>query len=230
MSPDHALTDGQTLAALLDKIAGEIVLAFSYQAEDVVLLHLLQTHAAHRPVSVFTLETGKLFPETAAYHAEIEAFFGLVIHRYTPEATAVAALESTLGEWGMRHSLANRQHCCAVRKVAPLKRALAGKSAWLTGQRAAQSITRAGLQILEYDANNGLIKLNPLVAWSEEAVFAHARKHALPLHPRYAQGFRSIGCAPCTRAVAPDEELRAGRWWWENPEHKECGLHMRPKA
>ncbi|MDR1648029.1 MAG: phosphoadenylyl-sulfate reductase [Zoogloeaceae bacterium] len=230
MSIDRALTDGQTLAAILDKIAGDVVLAFSYQAEDVVLLHLLQTHAARRPVAVFTLETGKLFLETAAYHAEVEAFFGLVIHRYTPDAAAVAALESALGEWGMRHSLENRQRCCGVRKVAPLKIALRGKSAWITGQRAAQSVTRARLQNLEYDADNGLIKLNPLAAWSEKAVFTYAQKHALPLHPLYAQGFRSIGCAPCTRAVAPDEDLRAGRWWWENPEHKECGLHMRPSA
>ena len=229
MSTDHALADGLALAAILEKIAGDVALAFSHQAEDVVVLHLLKAHA-RRPVDVFTLDTQKFFPETESYHAAVERFFGLEIRRVLPEAVEVASLEADLGTWGMRHSLENRHRCCNVRKVAPLKTALAGKSAWITGLRAAQSVTRTELQRLEYDETHRLIKINPIASWSEQQVFDLIAREKLPLHPLYDQGFRSIGCAPCTRAVGPDEDLRAGRWWWENPEHKECGLHLRPSG
>ena len=117
-----------------------------------------------------------------------------------------------------------------MRKLEPLGRALAGKSAWITGLRAAQSPTRRDLQVLEYDKAHGLIKINPLVDWSDEELASYAARHQLPLHPLYEQGFTSIGCAPCTRAIKPGEDIRAGRWWWENPEHKECGLHLKEKA
>ncbi|MDR2637755.1 MAG: phosphoadenylyl-sulfate reductase [Zoogloeaceae bacterium] len=219
--------DGLILADILDALAGDVALAFSHQAEDVVVLHLLKTHA-RRPVEVFTLDTQKLFPQTEAYHAAVERFFALSIHRVLPAPEEIGPLEADLGPWGMRHSLENRHRCCDTRKVAPLKRALAGKSAWITGLRAAQSVTRTALQRLEYDETHRLIKINPIASWSEQEVFDYVACHGLPLHPLYGEGFRSIGCAPCTRAVGPDEDLRAGRWWWENPEHKECGLHLRP--
>jgi len=227
MTKDYALADGLLLAALLEKIAGDVAFAFSHQAEDVVVLHLLKTHA-RRPFTVFTLDTQKLFPETESYHADVERFFGLEIRRMLPDPAEVEALETELGAWGMRHSLENRHRCCHVRKVVPLQKALAGKSAWITGLRAAQSVTRTQLQRLEYDEAHQLIKINPIASWSEQQVFDTIARHSLPLHPLYGAGFRSIGCAPCTRAVGADEDLRAGRWWWENPEHKECGLHLRP--
>ena len=160
----------------------------------------------------------------------MEKFFGITIKRYGPEAGAAADLEEKLGPWGIRESLENRQLCCRVRKLEPLGRALAGKSAWITGLRAAQSPTRRDLQVLEYDKAHGLIKINPLVDWSDEELASYAARHQLPLHPLYEQGFTSIGCAPCTRAIKPGEDIRAGRWWWENPEHKECGLHLKEKA
>ncbi|GHU33134.1 phosphoadenosine phosphosulfate reductase [Betaproteobacteria bacterium] len=218
--------DSAFLSGILEKIAGDVALAFSYQAEDVVALHLARAQTV-RPVQVFTLDTGRLFPETNAYHAELEAFFGIDIQRYIPDEPDVRALEKRLGEWGMRHSLENRHDCCRVRKVDPLRRALQGKSAWITGLRAAQSVTRTNLQKLEFDDNNGLIKINPLADWSDERLFDYISRCHLPLHPLYAKNFKSIGCAPCTRAVEPHEDIRAGRWWWENPEHKECGLHLK---
>jgi phosphoadenosine phosphosulfate reductase len=127
----------------------------------------------------------------------------------------------------MRESLDNRHLCCHVRKVEPLHRALKGKSAWITGLRAAQSVTRSELQVVEYDEKLNLFKINPIAFWSDEELFGYIKKHNLPLNPLYKQGFKSIGCKPCTRAVSEGEDVRAGRWWWENPEHKECGLHIR---
>jgi len=215
------------LRTIVDKITGTIALSFSYQAEDVAALRLLvDAHVVN--LEVFTLDTLKLFPETVAYHDEVERFFGVPIHKYTPAPAAVVALEHDLGDaWGMRESLEKRHLCCQVRKVEPLARALRGKSAWVTGLRRAQSVTRAALPPLEYDEQYELFKINPLYAWSDAELAAFIAQHKLPLHPLYAQGFSSIGCEPCTRAVQPGEDIRAGRWWWENPEHKECGLHVK---
>jgi phosphoadenosine phosphosulfate reductase len=220
------MPDITALQNILASIKGPIALAFSHQAEDAVALHLA-ARCGTEGLEVFTLDTGKLFPETLAYHEEAEKFFGLRIKKYSPEAGEAEELERALGEWGMRESLENRRRCCAVRKVAPLQRALKGKSAWITGLRAAQSVTRAGLGILEYDGKNGLIKINPLADWTDEDVSAYIKEHHLPLNPLYAKGFKSIGCRPCTRAVEDGEDIRAGRWWWENPEHRECGLHVK---
>jgi phosphoadenosine phosphosulfate reductase len=220
------MPDVNPLAGILDKIAGPVALAFSYQAEDVAALHLA-LGCAREPPEVFTLDTGKLFPETLAYHGAVEKFFGITIARFFPCAGEAEKLEGELGEWGMRESQEKRRLCCRVRKVEPLRRALEGKSAWITGLRAAQSVTRSGLGVLEYDDKNGLIKINPLAAWTEGELFGYVERHRLPLNPLYARGFKSIGCAPCTRAVGEGEDIRAGRWWWENPEHRECGLHRR---
>lgn len=210
----------------LCEVKGSITLAFSHQAEDVVVLDLLLKHYP-RSFEVFTLETGKLFTQTLAFHEEVERFFNLTIQKYHPSPKALLELERELGEWGMRESLENRHRCCRVRKIEPLKEALKGKSAWVTGLRAEQSITRAELKSVEFDETFDLLKFNPLSTWSETEVFEYIKEHALPLHPLYAEGYRSIGCSPCTRAIEAGEELRAGRWWWENPEHKECGLHLK---
>ena len=219
----------EELGEVLGDIQGKIALAFSYQAEDMAVLDLL-AGLGLRGLEVFTLDTGKSFPETESYHEEVERFFHIAIERYRPDSGALEVLEEKLGEWGIRESLENRRFCCRVRKVEPLGRALAGKSAWITGLRAAQSVTRTGIGVREYDDDHEMIKINPLFDWSDEDLADYIRGRGLPLHPLYEQGFRSIGCAPCTRAVRPGEDIRAGRWWWENPDHKECGLHSRPKA
>ncbi|MDR3114514.1 MAG: phosphoadenylyl-sulfate reductase [Treponema sp.] len=216
------------IPGILDRIKGPIALAFSYQAEDVAALHLLLRYTPKSlELEIFTLDTLKLFPETQGYHEKVEAFFRISIKKYYPLPDEAQKLEEQLGAWGMRGSLEDRHACCHVRKVNPLRQALAGKSAWVTGLRAAQSLTRKGLQILEYDEEHRLLKINPLVSWTDQDVADYLHTHDLPLHPLYAQGFKSIGCAPCTRPVREGEDSRAGRWWWENPEHKECGIHLK---
>jgi phosphoadenosine phosphosulfate reductase len=216
------------LEKILEKITGPVGVAFSYQAEDVAVLGLLADIAGNlrNRIEVFTLDTLKSFPETAEYHAQTEAFFGVTIRKYRAEDSAIRELERTLGgESAVRESLENRLLCCKVRKVIPLTCALRGKTAWITGMRAAQSVTRAGLSILEWDDIHSLIKINPLADWSDADLDACIAERGIPLHPLYARGFKSIGCTPCTRAVQPGEDIRAGRWWWENPDCKECGIH-----
>ena len=216
-----------SLETILENITGPVALAFSYQAEDAAVLHLLlQSEKLRKRLSVFTLDTLKLFPETIAYHEQAESFFGILIQRYSAAEADIRNLEKELGgELGMRDSLEKRQLCCKVRKVFPLREALHHKSAWITGMRAAQSVTRAGLPVLEWDRENNLIKINPIADWTDGDLDGYIKQHGIPLHPLYDQGFKSIGCAPCTRAVQPGEDIRAGRWWWEKSECKECGLH-----
>jgi phosphoadenosine phosphosulfate reductase len=217
------------LSRLLKTIRGPVALAFSYQAEDTAALHLLLQCGAG-DLEVFTLDTRKLFPETAEYHRELEGFFNIKIRKYYPGPEEEKKLEDELGEWGMRESLEKRHRCCDIRKVRPLQRVLAGKNAWVTGLRSAQSVTRSDLKVLEWDEKFGLVKINPLADWSDADLSAYIGKYRIPLNPLYAKGFKSIGCAPCTRAVREGEDIRAGRWWWENPEHKECGLHLKEKT
>jgi phosphoadenosine phosphosulfate reductase len=240
-SPDKTSPDGPApcwnktagaLERILESVRGPVALAFSYQAEDAAALHLLlQCNSGSKggisDLEVFTLDTHKLFPEIAAYHQALEAFFGIPIRAYQPDPTEEKDLEAKLGEWGMRDSLENRHLCCDVRKVHSLQKILATKNAWVTGLRASQSVTRSDVKMLEYDEQFNLIKINPLYNWSEEDLGAYTQKYKLPVNPLYAKGFKSIGCAPCTRPVKDGEDIRAGRWWWENPEHKECGLHRK---
>jgi phosphoadenosine phosphosulfate reductase len=236
MSSESAKFDrrAEALSRIIRALRPPVALAFSYQAEDAAVLHLLLRAGVliagdGEPVvtEVFTLDTRRLFPETAAYHREVERFFNIDIRRYYPDPEEEKALEAELGEWGMRESLEKRRRCCDVRKVRPLERALAGKSAWITGLRAAQSVTRSGIKFLEYDEQFGLIKINPLADWSDGDLALYIEGFGLPLNPLYGRGFKSIGCAPCTRAVSEGEDIRSGRWWWELPGHKECGLHSR---
>lgn len=205
----------------------DLALACSFSLEDAVLLHQL---VAIRPdVRVFALDTGRLDPETYECAEQLRRRYGVRIEWYFPARAAVEELERSKGLFSFRESLENRRECCAIRKVEPLHRALEYLRGWITGQRREQSQTRAALEVVEADGSHpGLVKLNPLAAWTLEDVWSFTRQHQIPYNRLYDQGYASIGCAPCTRAIQPGDDQRAGRWWWENPEHKECGLHLRP--
>ncbi|MES2152840.1 MAG: phosphoadenylyl-sulfate reductase [Pseudomonadota bacterium] len=200
------------------------VFASSLAAEDMVLTDLILK--AGLPIGIFSLETGRLHPETLAVIDKVKATYGYDVQLYRPQAEAVDAYVAQNGLNAFYDSIEMRKECCRIRKVEPLGRALAGNKAWITGQRRAQSATRAELHIEEHDAAHGMTKFNPLADWSEQDVWNYIRDHQVPYNALHDQGFPSIGCAPCTRAIEPGEDVRAGRWWWENPDTKECGLHM----
>jgi phosphoadenosine phosphosulfate reductase len=213
--------------ATLERIAAEFspaVFASSLAAEDMVLTDLILK--AGLPIGIFSLETGRLHPETLAVLGDVKATYGYDVKLYKPQTEAVDAYVAQNGLNAFYDSVEMRRECCRIRKVEPLGRALAGNKAWVTGQRRAQSTTRAELAIEEDDAAHGMTKFNPLADWSEEDVWNYIRANKVPYNALHDQGFPSIGCAPCTRAVQPGEDVRAGRWWWENPDSKECGLHM----
>ena len=205
---------------------GIVKLACSFSVEDTVIIDMI--HKEGLPIGIFALDTGRLNEETYEVADAISERYGFRIDWYFPKNDAVEKLEREKGLYSFRESLANRHECCGIRKVVPLGRALDGLAGWVTGLRREQSVTRTDLAAIEIDENHGgILKINPLLEWSEEQVWEYAKAHRVPVSRLYAQGYRSIGCAPCTRAVAPGEHARAGRWWWENPEHKECGLHRR---
>ena len=213
--------------ATLARIAADFspaVFASSLAAEDMVLTDLILK--AKLPIGIFTLETGRLHPETLAVLGQVKARYGVDIAQYKPEAAAVDAYVTANGINAFYNSIELRRECCRIRKVEPLGRALAGNKAWITGQRRAQSTTRADLAVQEDDPAHGMIKFNPLADWSEQDVWDYIRANEVPYNALHDQGYPSIGCAPCTRSVQPGEDVRAGRWWWENPDSKECGLHM----
>lgn len=213
------------LRAGLDAVTGPVALACSFSREDIVLIDLLQHY---REVRVFALDTGRLNEETLEIAETIRLRYEMDIDWYFPERSEVEQLEREKGLFSFRDSLENRHQCCHIRKVEPLRRALRGLTGWITGQRRIQGVTRGELQPLEIDqSNGGILKLNPLAHWSDEQVEDYACQQRLPVNRLYQQGYQSIGCAPCTRAVAPGDDPRSGRWWWESPEHKECGLHRR---
>jgi phosphoadenosine phosphosulfate reductase len=213
--------------ATLERIARDFspaVFASSLAAEDMVLTDMILK--AGLPIGIFSLETGRLHPETLAVLDQVKATYGYEIALFRPQAEAVDAYVSANGLNAFYDSVDMRRECCRVRKVEPLGRALAGNKAWITGQRRAQSTTRAELAVQEDDAAHGMVKFNPLADWSEQDVWNYIRDNKVPYNALHDQGFPSIGCAPCTRAVQPGEDVRAGRWWWENPDSKECGLHL----
>jgi phosphoadenosine phosphosulfate reductase len=201
-------------------------LATSLQAEDQVLTHLIAE--AGLAIEIFALETGRLHPETLAAIASTEACYGVAIERVRPDPAAVAAYVKSDGENGFYDALESRLRCCSIRKVEPLKRALAGRGAWVTGQRREQAQGRASLAFEEHDEAHGLAKFNPLADWSLADVWAVVRAFDIPVNPLATRGYASIGCEPCTRAIRADEDVRAGRWWWESSTSKECGLHVAP--
>ncbi|WP_194721119.1 phosphoadenylyl-sulfate reductase [Noviherbaspirillum malthae] len=213
--------------ATLRRIADEFspaVFASSLAAEDMVLADLILK--AKLPIGIFTLETGRLHKETLGMVDRIRETYGVEVALYKPEAAAVDAYVQQNGLNAFYDSVEMRKECCRIRKVEPLNRALAGNKAWITGQRRSQSTTRAELAVQEDDPAHGMTKFNPLADWSEEDVWNYIRSNSVPYNPLHDKGYPSIGCEPCTRAIQPGEDVRAGRWWWENPESKECGLHV----
>lgn len=222
----------ETVLALLRHVAARhspAVLASSFGAEDMVLTDLVARHRLR--IGVFTLDTGRLPEETHALIERTREHYGdaitLAIH--VPDPTLLEPFVNAHGANAFHRSVALRQRCCAIRKSAPLARALAGQGAWITGLRRGQSVTRSGVAVEAFDSRHGLPKFSPLADWSEDDVWDYLRAFAVPVNALHARGYPSIGCAPCTRAVLPGEDVRSGRWWWEAPEHKECGLH-RPAA
>ncbi len=208
-----------------DTFGDKMALACSFGAEDVVLVDLL-CRTAQRP-RVFAIDTGRLHEATYEVMDRIREHYGLQIEVHFPRREEVEQLLSVQGPYSFRRSLDARHECCRVRKVEPLQRALAGLEAWVTGLRREQSVTRAAVETVARDeAHNGLLKINPLADWTGDQVWDYIREHGVPYNRLHDEGFPSIGCEPCTRAVAPGEHPRAGRWWWEAPEHKECGLHL----
>ena len=198
--------------------------ASSFGLEDQVITAMIAEVCPQMPV--FTLDTGRLFPETYDLIEKTNARYRLQIKVYFPDQVAVESMVNALGINLFYDSVENRKHCCGVRKTQPLKRALSGLSAWVTGLRRSQSVTRTNLRVIEWDDANGLIKVNPLINWSEDEVKKYISQHKIPYNTLHDKGFPSIGCQPCTRAIGPGEDIRAGRWWWELPEQKECGLHQ----
>jgi phosphoadenosine phosphosulfate reductase len=211
---------------LLARIARDhrpAALASSLSSEDMVLADLISRDRL--PVEIFVLDTGRLHGDTLNLIGRIEARYGIGVQVYRPQPQAVNEYLVRFGRDAFYESVELRRQCCGFRKVEPLKRALAGKQAWITGMRREQSALRNGIAIEEFDQAHGLVKFNPLADWSEAEVWAHIARYEVPYNPLYDQGYRSIGCAPCTRPVVAGEDARAGRWWWEQAEKKECGLH-----
>ena len=201
-----------------------VTFANSLGAEDMVLTDLI---AQHQPgIEMFSLDTGRLPQETYDLMQEVRTRYGVPLKIYFPDAKQIEAYIARNGVNGFYDSVENRKGCCHIRKVEPLKRALAGKRAWVTGMRHDQAVTRAGLEVSSHDADHGLQKFNPLLNWTNAEVWEYLKQHDVPYNKLHDQFYPSIGCAPCTRAVTPGEDIRSGRWWWEDPQNKECGLHV----
>jgi phosphoadenosine phosphosulfate reductase len=215
------------LQRIAAEIPGRLVFTTSLGVEDQALTHALaMAGLAKGRVEIVTLDTGRLFAETYDTWAETESAYGIRIAAYAPERAAAEDFVRSEGINGFRRSVAARQACCGFRKVEPLGRALEGASGWLTGLRAGQSANRAETPLAAFDAERGLIKLNPLADWTRAQVDSFVRDNFVPYNVLHDRGFPSIGCAPCTRAVKLGEPERAGRWWWEQEDKKECGLHV----
>ncbi|MGW8391298.1 phosphoadenylyl-sulfate reductase [Pseudoduganella sp. HUAS MS19] len=213
--------------ATLERVAEEFspaVFASSLAAEDMVLTDLILK--AGLPIGIFSLETGRLHKETLGMVERVQERYGYEIALYRPVQARVDAYVEKKGLNAFYDSVDLRKECCQIRKVEPLGRALGGKKAWITGQRRAQSATRSELSVQEYDGSHNMEKFNPLADWSEQEVWEYIHANDVPYNPLHDQGYPSIGCEPCTRAIQPGEDVRAGRWWWENPDSKECGLHL----
>jgi len=216
----------EVLAWAVKEFSRDVALASSFGAEDVVLIDMLWR--VDPKGRVFSLDTGRLNEETYEVMEQIREKYGMQIESYFPDAAAVEKLEREKGLYSFRQSIDGRKECCGIRKVEPLNRALSGLKAWITGLRREQAVTRTDTGKIEIDAAHGsIVKLNPLASWSEKQVWDYIHENKVPYNKLHDRGFPSIGCSPCTRAIKPGEDIRAGRWWWETPESKECGLHVK---
>jgi phosphoadenosine phosphosulfate reductase len=202
-----------------------VTFANSLGAEDMVLTDLIAKHYSSS-IDMFSLDTGRLPQETYDLMQEVRNRYGAPLKIYFPVASQIEAYVAQNGVNGFYDSVENRKGCCYIRKVEPLKRALAGKRAWITGMRYEQTVTRGGLEMSAFDAEHGLQKFNPLLDWTSAEIWEYLKQNNVPYNKLHDKFYPSIGCAPCTRAVTPGEDIRSGRWWWENPESKECGLHV----
>lgn len=221
------LSAAKRLKTAFAQIGGQMVFASSLGAEDQVITDMLAK--LNFPIPIVTLDTGRLPQETYATLEATERHYGIRIAVYFPDAAAVEQMVAEQGVNLFYRSVENRKRCCATRKIEPLRRALAGKSGWVCGLRRQQSVTRHDIPFIQWDETFGLWKLCPLADWTQAQVWDYIKANDVPYNPLHDQGYPSIGCAPCTRAVQPGQDIRAGRWWWEQPEHRECGLHWNKK-
>lgn len=213
------------IAFFLQYFGEEIVLSTSLGLEDQVLTEMVMRQQGS--TEVFTLDTGRLFPETYDLIARTNKQYGIRMKTYFPEPAKVEEMVANRGINLFYDSVENRKMCCGIRKVAQLPRAFKGKKAWICGLRKDQSVSRFFSKMVEWDENNQLVKINPLINWSEKEVWDYIKTNSIPYNVLHDNGFPSIGCEPCTRAIEPGEDIRSGRWWWEQEAHKECGLHKR---
>lgn len=215
----------EILRFFLSEYKGKIALSSSLSIEDQVLTDLILK--IDKSARIFTLDTGRLFPETYSLIEKTNMKYGIKLEVFFPDYTAVESMVKTEGMNLFYNGIEQRKTCCRIRKLEPLKRAFQGLEVWICGLRQEQSITRQNMQLVEWDEGNQLIKLNPLIHFTETEVWDYIKKQAVPYNKLHNDGFPSIGCQPCTRPIQTGEDIRAGRWWWENPEQKECGLHKR---
>ena len=215
----------EIIAFFVDKMEDKVTFGSSMGAEDQVITQMLAENG--QVFNIFTLDTARLFPETYDLIDRTNKRYNIQIIPFFPEYKEVEEMVNKHGINLFFDSIDNRHLCCQVRKLNPLKRALIGREAWFTGLRRAQSVTRVDMQIVEWDDNSGMLKINPLIEWSEEKVWTYLEDNKIPYSPLHKKGYPSIGCQPCTRAIMEGEDVRAGRWWWENPDTRECGLHQK---
>ena len=224
MSLDHRVAEASRRLTEAAERHAPATFASSFGAEDMVILDLI--HRLGLGIEIFTLDTGRLHPETLELIARSQKVYRLPVRVLSPDAAELEPFVTQHGVNAFYDSVELRKRCCAIRKLGPLKRALQGTALWITGLRREQSVTRTDVEVLAFDQANGLMKLNPLAEWTEADVWAYVHRYDVPTNALHQRGYPSIGCAPCTRAIQPGEDARAGRWWWEQPATKECGLHV----
>jgi phosphoadenosine phosphosulfate reductase len=215
----------EIITFFINELGNDITFGTSLGIEDQVITQMILSQTSD--IDIFTLDTGRLFPDTYDLIDRTSKKYKSNIKTYFPEYNEVEKMVLEFGINLFYNSIELRKHCCQVRKLNPLKRALEGKKAWFTGLRKSQSVTRIDMKIVEWDENSSMLKINPLIDWSEQQVWDYIKAKKIPYNPLHDKGYPSIGCQPCTRAIEKGEDIRAGRWWWENPDTKECGLHAK---
>ena len=220
----NGLSIAEVIKMLTDQYPGQVTFSSSFSYEDQAITHEILNNGL--PIKIFTLDTGRMFAETYSVWSSTNTTYQTHIKAYYPDRDKLQDFVEAKGPNSFYESVDNRKACCFIRKVEPLKRALAGNAVWITGLRAEHSPDRQNLPMLEWDEANQIIKYHPILHWTTEDVKGYIKKNRVPYNPLHDRGFVSIGCAPCTRAIQPGEDFRAGRWWWEDADKKECGLHV----